>query len=111
MRFHRIEKTILLLIVVLLSVIALRSYQTPQRVEAQSSGRYDFYIEPGTYMLRTPDGSRQVLGKVVVDMKSGDVWGFPTLSSDPYPVDVTKTVPPTSKPIYLGKYDFAAARI
>ena len=111
MRFHRIEKAILLLIAVFLSVIALRPYQTPQRVEAQSSGRYDFYIEPGTYMLRTPDGSRQVLGKVVVDMKSGDVWGFPTLSSDPYPVDVTKTVPPTSKPIYLGKYDFAAARI
>jgi len=62
-------------------------------------------------MLRTPDGSRQVLGKVVVDMKSGDVWGFPTLSSDPYPVDVTKAEPPTSKPIYLGKYDFAAAKI
>jgi len=39
------------------------------------------------------------------------VWGFPTLSSDPYPVDVTKAAPPTSKPIYLGKYDFAAARI
>ena len=111
MRFHRIEKAILLSIAVLLSVIALRSYPPPQRVEAESSGRYDFFIEPGTFMLRTPDGARQVLGKVMVDMKSGDVWGFPTLSSDPYPVDVTKPAPPTSKPIYLGKYDFAAAKI
>ncbi len=110
MKLERFRRTILLFTVLLLSVIAVRPYLIPQRVEAQSSGRYDFYIEPGTYMIRAPGGSRQVLGKVAVDMKTGDVWGFPTLSADPYPSDVTKPEPPTSKPIYLGKYDFAAAK-
>ena len=36
-----------------------------------------------------PGASLQVLGKVVVDMKTGDVWGFPTLGADPYPIDIT----------------------
>src|SRR3989454_1653877 len=99
----RFMQTILLLTALLLSVIAVRPYLIAQRVEAQSSGRYDFYIEPGTHMLRAPGGSLQVLGKVVVDMKTGDVWGFPTLSADPYPIDITKPEPPTSKPIYLDR--------
>ena len=110
MKPDRFMQTILLLTALLLSVIAVRPYLIAQRVEAQSSGRYDFYIEPGTHMLRAPGGSLQVLGKVVVDMKTGDVWGFPTLSADPYPIDITKPEPPTSKPIYLGKYDFASAK-
>jgi hypothetical protein len=109
-KLDRFRRTILLLTALLLSVIAVRPYLIPQRVEAQSSERYDFYIEPGTYMIRAPAGSRQVLGKVVVDLKTGDVWGFPTLGADPYPSDITKSEPPTSKPIYLGKYDFAAAK-
>ena len=110
MKPDRFMQTILLLTALLLSVIAVRPYLIAQRVEAQSSGRYDFYIEPGTHMLRAPAGSLQALGKVVVDMKTGDVWGFPTLSTDPYPIDITKPEPPTSKPIYLGKYDFAAVK-
>ena len=31
-------------------------------------------------MLRKPDGSQQVEGKIVIDMRNGDVWGFATLS-------------------------------
>ena len=65
----------------------------------QTTADYDFYIEPGTHMLRAPGGSLQVLGKVVVDMKTGDVWGFPTLSADPYPIDITKPEPPQSPSI------------
>jgi hypothetical protein len=109
-KLERFRKAILILTALLISVIAVRPYLIPQRVEAQSSGRYNFYIEPGTYMIRAPGGTGQVLGKVVVDMKTGDVWGFPTLGADPYPSDITKTEPPTSKPIFLGKYDFAAAK-
>ena len=38
------------------------------------------YVEPQTTMLRKPDGSQQVEGKIVTDMRNGDVWGFATLS-------------------------------
>jgi hypothetical protein len=58
--------------------------------------------------VRTPDGSAQVIGKVVVDLRNGKVWGFPTLGPQPYPMDPTKTEPPVSHPVYLGQYDFAA---
>ena len=54
-----------------------------------------------------PDGSRQVYGKVVVDLRNGKIWGFPTLTADsPYPVDQVNSAPPTSHPFLLGKYAF-----
>jgi hypothetical protein len=52
-------------------------------------------------MLRAPDGSRQVLGKVMIDLSTGKVWGFPTTVEQPYPVDVMKSQPPTSTPFLL----------
>jgi hypothetical protein len=59
-------------------------------------------------MLRTPDNSQQVYGKVAIDMRTGKIWGFPTFQqSSPYPIDVTKSSPPTSHPIYLGKFALA----
>jgi hypothetical protein len=48
------------------------------------------------------------LGKVVVDLRNGNVWGFPTTADQPYPVDVTSQQPPTSKPFLLGKFDLGA---
>lgn len=45
-----------------------------------------------------------MLGKVFIDMRTGDVWGLPTLSQSPYPVDVTQPKPPKSSPMYLGKF-------
>ena len=102
-------KAVLSVIAVLLGVIALRPALRPEPVRAQSD--YSFlYIEPGTTMLRKPDGLTQVEGKVVIDRRSGDIWGFPTLSGAPYPVDQTTTKPPVSKPIYLGKFDFSAIK-
>ncbi len=85
-----------------------RVSELAEKAQAESSQKFDFYIEPGTTTLRAPDGSRQVMGKVVIDLKNGRVWGFPTLGSQPYPVDITKLEPPLSRPIYLGQYDFAA---
>jgi len=103
-------KNILLAIAFLLFVIAARPYLGPERVEAQSSEGNDFHIEPGTFMLREPGAGRQVFGRVIVNLKTGDVWGFPTVTTDPYPTDATKPQPPTSEPFYLGKFDLAAAR-
>jgi len=110
MKADRLLKGILFLIALLLFVIAARPYLSPEKVQAQSSEGLDFYIEPGTFMLRSPNNSRQVLGRVMVDRKTGDVWGFPTITGDPYPTDATKPEPPTSEPFYLGKFDLAAAR-
>jgi hypothetical protein len=45
-------------------------------------------------------------GRVVIDLRSGNVWGFPTLTQDAYPVNNAKNVPPTSHPFLLGKFAF-----
>jgi hypothetical protein len=97
----------LLLIALALTSIAVRPYLEPGAAQAQSTQPYPFYIEPGTRMLRAPDGSRQVYGKVIVDLRSGTIWGFPTLNPEPYPINgVTSNKPPTSHPFLLGKFAF-----
>lgn len=107
MKTDRMMMFLLSVIAVFLGMIALYPYVTPPVVEAQSGDGHALYIEPGTAMLRAPDGSRQVLGKVVVDLRSGDIWGFPTFTQDPYPAAGTNTTPPTSHPFLLGKYALA----
>jgi hypothetical protein len=103
-------KALLILIAVFLGILALRPLAAPPPAHAAAQPSvYPFYIEPGTTMVRSPDGRRQVLGKVMVDMTTGNVWGFPTLNAQPYPMDSTTTEPPVSSPIYLGRYDFSAA--
>jgi hypothetical protein len=99
-------KCVLSAIAILLAVIAFRPLLSPVIVSAESNYGY-LYIEPNTALLRNPDGTHQVEGKVVIDMRNGNIWGFPTLSSVPYPVDVTRSEPPVSTPMYLGKFDFS----
>ena len=92
-------------IAVALATIAIRPVVEPVAVRADSEA-FPFYIEPGVQMLRYPDGSAQVYGKVVVDLRDGKVWGFPNGTQTVYPVDTTTAKPPTSHPVYLGKYAF-----
>jgi len=100
-------RNILLLVIALaLMAIALRPYVAPDPVRAQSGAPYPLYIEPGTQMLRAPDGSRQVYGRVVIDLRNGKVWGFPTTTGDTYPVNTVGTTPPTSRPFQLGRFAF-----
>ncbi len=94
-------------IVILLAALVVRQYETPASVQAQSDG---IYIEPGYTTIRSPDGFAQVKGKVVINLHSGEVWGFPTLVDGPYPVDIAGNKPPVSKPIYLGMFDLSAMR-
>jgi hypothetical protein len=112
MKFDFVTKLLLAAIAVSLAVIAAHPFISPQsaRAAAEVESSPNLYIEPGTANLRSPGGERNVVGKVVVDLNNGNVWGFPTLTNAPYPVDTTKTTPPVSHPIYLGKYDFAAIR-
>ena len=105
-RIDLYTKAMLTIIAALLGVLAFRPVAQPVTVQAQSD-RANFYIEPGTNTLRKPDGTEQVQGKVVIDLRNGDAWGFPTLSGAPYPVDPTNTKPPVSQPMYLGRFDFS----
>jgi hypothetical protein len=57
-------------------------------------------------MLRAPDGSRQVYGRVVVDMRTGKVWGFPTTTTDTYPTNAMETKPQVSHPFALARFAF-----
>lgn len=99
-------KIVLTVIAALLAVLALDRVVAVPPVRAQAAWSH-LYIEPGTTMLRKPDGTAQVQGKVVIDLRTGDVYGFPTLSSAPYPVDAANTKPPVSQPMYLGRFDFS----
>ena len=104
--FDAYTRVILTVIAVLLGIVAFRPLARPAPVQAQSDvSRY--YIEPGTLTVRRPDGTQQVDGKMVVDLRNGDVWGFPTTLGSPYPIDPTRSQPPVSTPIYLGRFDFS----
>ena len=104
MKLDWFVKLLLSMIVVLLATLVLRPLFQSAPVEAQSVDGLSFYVEPGYTMLRKPDGSGQMYGKMMIDMRTGDIWGFPTLVEGPYPVDPGKSEPPHSRPIYLGKF-------
>jgi hypothetical protein len=97
---------LLLVIAMALMAIAIEPFITPRAAQAQIMTPYPFYIEPGVQMLVAPDASRQVYGKVVVDLATGKIWGFPTLSQQPYPTDPMSTKPSTSHPFLLGRFAF-----
>ncbi len=104
MRIDRCSKLLLLVIAVFLGLIALRPYLAPPVARADSDEGHAVYIEPGINLLRAADGSQQVLGKVVVDLRNGNIWGFPTMTQDPYPAAGANTKPQTSHPFLLGRY-------
>ena len=93
---------LLLLIAVALVAIAIRPYVSRKLAQAQSGLPYPLYIEPGTQMLRAPDGSKQVYGRVMIDMRTGKVWGFPTNRTDTYPTNAMESKPEVSHPFALG---------
>jgi hypothetical protein len=97
---------LLAIIAVALVAIALEPVFQPRTAQAQSVEAYPFYIEPGSELLRKPDGSAQVLGKVVVDMRNGKIWGFPTLAPQSYPSNALQNKPQVSRPFELGRFAF-----
>jgi hypothetical protein len=109
MKLDRFTRTMLVVIALLLGIFAFRPVVQPPPVHAQAGEAYPFYVEPGYTMVRTPDGTAQVYGKVVIDMRNGDIWGFPTGEQSPYPIDRVKTTPPKSYPMYLGKFMLSEA--
>jgi len=106
MRSNLLTNFLLSIIAIALIAIAVRPNIAPHRVSAQSSAPYPFYFEPGTQMLRAPDGTKQLYGRVVIDMRNGKVWGFPTYTPDTYPSSQVDTKPQVSHPFYLGRFAF-----
>jgi hypothetical protein len=104
MKSNRTTNFLLLVIAVALLAIAIEPFIKPHPAQAQSSAGYPLYIEPGVYMLRAPDGTSQVYGKVMVDLRTGKIYGFPTLGQQPYPVDITSSKPITTRPMTLGRF-------
>jgi hypothetical protein len=107
MKLNFFDRAVLALAMIFLGLIALRPLFAPEVARAQANVDH-LYIEPGIKTLLSPDRTRQVQGKVVVDLTNGNIWGFPTSTDVPYPIDPTKPQPATSAPVYLGKFDFAA---
>ena len=106
MRKDVLKNVLLLILTAAMVAVAVRPYFAPRAAAAQSAAAYPFYIEPGTQMLRAPDGSKQLYGRVVVDMRTGNIWGFPTYSTDTYPINPTDPKPQTSHPFLLGRFAF-----
>jgi hypothetical protein len=109
MKLDWFVKLLLAAIVMLLTVVAFRPVAQPPSVLAQSGSPYPFFIEQGTVSLKKPDGNI-TWGKVVVDMRTGDVWGFPMKAQNtPYPVYGPSDTSKVSHPMYLGKMEFEEA--
>jgi hypothetical protein len=83
-------------------------FRPAAQVQAQV-GIGPWYVEPRTVLVPDADGG-QVQGKVMIDLRNGDIWGFPTKSMLPYPVDPLRKELPVVKPVYLGRFDLTAAR-
>jgi hypothetical protein len=106
MRNDPVIKLLLSVIAIALVAIAIRPYMAPGPAQAQSAAAYPVYIEPGVQMLKTADGNKQVYGRMVVDLRTGKIWGFPTITTDPYPFNALNSRPQTSQPFELGRFAF-----
>ena len=103
-------KFVLTVIALLLGVLAIKPVVQPATVAAQPATR-DLYVEPGVTTIRKPDGNSLGDGKVVWNMRTGEVWGFPTnVVNARYPVDVASHKPAVSNPTLLGQFDLAAIK-
>ncbi|MBV8672037.1 MAG: hypothetical protein JOZ33_01265 [Acidobacteriaceae bacterium] len=95
---------LLLVIALALVAIAIEPLLKPRPTEAQVMADYPLYFEPGVFLLRAPDGTSQIYGKMAIDLRTGKIWGFPTYGQQPYPVDISTTKPITSRPVLLGRF-------
>jgi len=101
MKIDGCVKFLLLVIAIFLGVIALRPHVAPPVVHAQSSGGYPVHFEPGYVTLPAPNGGT-LPGKLVIDLRNGNVWGFPGFTQDA--LAAFHDPLPVSHPILLGKF-------
>ncbi len=100
---NKTTNLLLVAITLLLAVIAANTLRAPSAVMAQTPD-VDYFIEPGTFLVRTPEDGQQAYAKVVVDLRNGRIWGFPTLAPLPYPSNPLSSKAETSHPFLLGRF-------
>ena len=100
-------KFVLTAIALLLAVLAMRPVQVAAQTDVPN-----LYVEPGTVAIRGLNGGVTSDGKVVINMSTGEVYGFPTHGAGaPYPIDtMNDNRYPVAKATYLGKFDFSQMR-
>ena len=106
MKLNLFDRAVLALATIFLGILALRPLLTPEVTLAQGASNH-LYFEPGITTIISPDKTKTTQGKVVVDLATGNIWGFPTGTEAPYPIDHVAAQPATSSPMYLGKFDLA----
>jgi len=98
MKTDWLVKTLLLLVVIFLGMIALRPYLAPPVVRAQSEDVYPLTFGPSRFM--TLNGFVYD-GNVVLDLRNGNVWGFPPIDETSHFFDKPLLV---SHPVLLGRF-------
>ena len=101
LRIDLYTKALLTAIVLLLAALVSQPLLSPRSVQAQAESP-SLFIEPG--LTRIPDANGvETMGKLVIDLRTGDAWGFPMMIS-------AYREPAVSKPIFVGRYDFSAMK-
>ena len=105
MRSDLYTRLVLTVIAVFLGVLALRPLFTTTAVKAQGdTGCGCLLFDPTVTQIISPNGETSVPGRVAIDQRTGNVYGFP---ADPlgYPRDPGKNQPALSNPVLLGRFN------
>lgn len=97
-------KTVLTLIAVLLVICVVRLPVATVRAENFES---DLRFDPDVHQIDVPGGSASPSGRIAIDIRTGDVYGFPT-NGAAYPRNLQSNALAISKPILLGRFDFGS---
>ncbi len=101
MRFDFYTKAILTMIALLLAINAAR-LPLPPAYAADIQHRLQF--DPAIEQFAVPGGAASLLGRVAIDTRTGNVYGFPT-DGHPYPYSLQDNQPAVAKPVLLGRFD------
>ncbi|HWQ53531.1 MAG TPA: hypothetical protein VN442_07590 [Bryobacteraceae bacterium] len=96
-------KAVLTAIAALLAVLAFSPLAAPRQVQAQDSTP-SLQFDEKLSRIEAPDGSASLLGRIAIDRKTGNIYGFPTDAAG-YPRTFSKDKPAISRPILLGRFD------
>jgi hypothetical protein len=97
MKTDWLVKSLLLLTAVFLGIIALRPYLAPPVVRAQSEVVYPITFGPSRVLTLN---NAVIEGNVVVDLRNGNVWGFPLFAQPSGTFDKSL---PVSHPVLVGR--------
>ena len=106
MTADRYTKAVLTAIAVLLGILALRPFVTPRAAQAGDAliPYHVLHFDPSVSQIQVPDGSASIPGRIAIDLRTGNVYGFPTDVLG-YPRAYGKDKPAISNPVPLGRFN------